>query len=183
MLDLIMIFLDVLLKIVKILNSEETPMQVGLGFALGAIMGLVPFFSIHNLVIFLLLCILNVSFRSGILAFIFFFPFGFLFSSIFNALGHWALIDLIALNTFWVDLYQVPYLIFTNWNNTVMLGSVIFSSLLFIPLFLGVMIFVKKYREDLKDKIINSSWYKVMSKSWIFSKVKKVWDLFGGEHA
>ena len=52
-------------SLVKSLHSEGTPGQVALGVALGACLGLTPLMTLHNLIIFAAIVLLNVSFAGA----------------------------------------------------------------------------------------------------------------------
>src|SRR5438270_3210721 len=90
-----------LLKLVRslfnTLHSDGSPGQIAAGVALGAALGLTPIANAHNLVVFLLLAVLNVSFAAGLLAWAVFVPLGFLLDPAFDRIGHWLLVDTQAL--------------------------------------------------------------------------------------
>src|SRR5688572_24729292 len=60
--------LKLLQSLVKTLHSDGTPTQIAAGVALGAALGLTPIANVHNVVIFVLLAVLNVSFGAGLCA-------------------------------------------------------------------------------------------------------------------
>ncbi len=68
--------LKLIQSIIKTLHSDGTPGQVAAGIALGAALGLTPLINVHNLVIFSLIVILNVSFGGGMLGWVLFVPLG-----------------------------------------------------------------------------------------------------------
>ena len=95
------------------------------GIALGAVFGLTPLMNLHNLVLFGLALILNVSMSGVFLGWVVFVPVGFALDPLFDAIGKGLLgadraprlLDL---------LYNVPVVPFTNFNNSVVLGSFVF---------------------------------------------------------
>jgi hypothetical protein len=76
-----MLFLKLLQQLVKALNSDGTPGQVAAGIALGAVFGLTPLMNLHNLVLFGLALILNVSMPGVFLGWMVFIPASFDVSS------------------------------------------------------------------------------------------------------
>src|SRR4029079_18153305 len=76
--------LKLIQSIIKTLHSAGTPGQVAAGMALGSALGLTPLMSLHNLVVFSLLVLLNVSFGGGMLGWMLFVPFGFLLDPVFD---------------------------------------------------------------------------------------------------
>ena len=61
-----MLWLKFLRKLFKILNGDIDPKQIAAGFAFGAIIGLTPVFSLHNLIVLLLICIIRINVSSVI---------------------------------------------------------------------------------------------------------------------
>ena len=58
--------LEILAKLVKILRSAASPNQIAAGFIIGMIIGLTPLWTLHNLILFVLLIILNVNIASAL---------------------------------------------------------------------------------------------------------------------
>src|SRR5688572_9583239 len=79
--------LKLIQSIIKTLHSEGTPGQVAAGMALGAALGLTPLVNVHNLIVFSLILLLNVSFGGGMLGWALFVPVGFLLDPLFHAIG------------------------------------------------------------------------------------------------
>ena len=62
-----MLILKLVRKFIKLLNSDASPQQMGAGFAFGAIIGLTPFFGLHNLFIWILIFVLKVNVSAAFL--------------------------------------------------------------------------------------------------------------------
>ena len=157
--------LKLLQSLVKTLHSEGTPTQIAAGIALGAALGLTPIANVHNLVILLLLAVLNVSFAAGMLAWGLFVPIGFMLDPLFDRLGRWLLVDTAALRPLWTAWDNLPGLALTNFNNTVVLGSVVIWLALALPIFVLSRLAVLRYRETLGARVRQSSFYKAVSAS------------------
>ena len=161
--------LKFLQSLAKTLHSEGTPTQIGLGVALGAALGLTPIANAHNLLVLLLLAVLNVSFGAGMLAWGIFVPVGFMLDPLFDRVGHWLLVDAAPLRPLWTTWDNTPVLALTNFNNTVVLGSVVFWLALFVPLWLASRLAVVRYRTTVGDRIRQSHFYKVLSASSLYN--------------
>lgn len=161
--------LKLLQSLVKTLHSDGTPTQIALGIALGSALGLTPIANAHNLVVVLLLAVLNVSFASGLLAWAVFVPIGFMLDPLFHRLGRWLLIDTPALRSLWTTMDNVPGLALSNFNNTVVLGSVVAWLALFIPLYFAARFGVVRYRETIGKKVMGSRIYKAFQASKLFN--------------
>lgn len=175
-----MFVLNFALKIMKLLNSEERPMQIGLGFALGSVIALTPFTSPHNLLIFLLICILNVSFSAALLAVVVMAPLGYVFDGAFDRLGHLLLIDLNGLTAFWTAFFNAPFVVFTRLNNTVVLGSLLGSLVLLAPIALLIAFLVRRYRSQWQAVILRSRFYRWFSMSRFYVWGAKAYNFVHG---
>ena len=159
----------ILRSLVRTLHSDGSPGQIAFGIALGAALGLTPIANAHNLVIVLLLAILNVSFAAGMFAWIAFVPIGFMLDPVFHGIGRWLLVDVEGLRPFWTTWDNVPGLALTNFNNTVVLGSVVAWLVLFVPLYFASRVGVTRYRATVGERVRNSRYYKLLEASQIYN--------------
>lgn len=156
-------------SLVKALHSEGTPGQVAAGIALGSFLGLTPLFSLHNAVVFGLIVILNVSFPAALLGWALFVPVGFLLDPLFDAIGRRLLLDTPALTPLWTTLYNTPVVPLTNFNNSIVLGSLVFSLVAFLPLYFGGRWAVARYRATIGERVRQSKWYKAVTASKLYN--------------
>lgn len=154
--------LKLLQSIVKTLHSEGTPGQVAAGIALGAALGLTPLLNLHNLVILAALVLLNVSFGGGMLGWALFVPVGFLLDPVFDRIGRALLLDTPSLTPLWTSLYNAPVWPYTNFNNSVVLGSVVSWLLLAIPIYFAAKFAVERYRATVGERVRHSRAYKAI---------------------
>ena len=151
--------LKFLQSLLKTLHSDGTPGQIAGGIALGAALGLTPLMNLHNAIVLVLLCIINVSFGAGILGMAIFAPIGFMLDPIFDRVGHWLLTDVTAFRPFFAWIEAQPILAFTNFTHTVVLGSVVGWLLLFVPIFVAAHYGVIHYRKSLGDWFMKTRIY------------------------
>lgn len=156
-------------SLVKTLHSDGSPAQIALGVALGAALGLTPIVNAHNLIVLLLLAVLNVSFAAGMLAWAVFVPIGFMLDPVFDRVGRMLLVDTASLRPVWTTWDNVPGLALTNFNNTVVLGSVVVWIALFIPIYFAARFGVIRYRATLGERIRNSRYYKFVEASQVYN--------------
>ena len=147
-----MLFLKLVQQLVKALNSEGTPGQVAAGIALGAVFGLTPLLNLHNLVLFGCALILNVSMAGVFLGWTVFVPVGFLLDPLFDAVGSRLLLAP-GLKGLWTALYNTPVVPFTNFNNTVVLGSFVVWVVAVLPIFFLARWGVARYRATLLERL------------------------------
>jgi uncharacterized protein (TIGR03546 family) len=161
--------LKLLRSLIKTLHSDGSPSQIAAGIALGAALGLTPIVNAHNIVVLLLLAVLNVSFAAGLLAWALFVPVGFMLDPLFDRLGRWLLVDVQALRPLWGWMDNVPGLALTNFNNTVVLGSVVGWLLLFVPIFFAARVGVVRYRATIGERVKQSRFYKSLQASQLYN--------------
>jgi len=162
------VILKLLQALVKALHSEGTPGQVAAGIALGAILGLTPLVNLHNLVVAALILMLNVSVPGAMLGWVAFTPLGFVLDALFDALGRRLLLETPALTPLWTGLANIPVVPLTNFNNTVVLGSLVFALLLFVPLYFGGRWAVRRYRETIGERVMQSRLYQAVAASRLY---------------
>ncbi len=163
-----MLFLKLLQSLVSTLNSEGTPRQIAAGFALGAALGLTPLMNLHNLVVLTVACLLNVSFGGFLLGWTITVPLGFALDPLFHRLGL-ALLEAPALSGLWTALYNAPGLPLTNFNNSVVLGSVVGWLVLWLPIYFLARWLVVKYREKVYARLKKSRFFQVVSASKLYN--------------
>jgi uncharacterized protein (TIGR03546 family) len=156
--------LKLLQSLIKALHSEGTPGQVAAGVALGSALGLTPLMNFHNLVIFTLIVILNVSFGGGMLGWALFVPVGFVLDPVFHRVGAGLLLAP-GLGPVWESMYNTPLLPYTNFNNTVVLGSVVGWLVLLVPIFLLSRYGVARYRATIGERVRRSKFYQAVTAS------------------
>jgi uncharacterized protein (TIGR03546 family) len=158
-------------SLVGALHSEGTPGQLAAGIALGSIIGLTPLRNVHNAIVFALLVLLNVSFAGGLLGWAVFVPIGFLLDPLFDWIGH-SLLLAPGLRGLWTSLYNTPIIPLTNFNNTVVLGSLVFALLFLVPLFFAARYGVTRYRATLGERVRQSQWYRAVMASKVYNVYK-----------
>jgi uncharacterized protein (TIGR03546 family) len=148
-----MAILKLIANIIKILQSEISPAQIAGGIVLGMILGLTPFWSLHNLIVILIVILVAVNISMMLLSFAFFSEVAYLLDPIFHSLGYYLLVKVPFLKPLWTAIVNSPILALSNLNNTVVLGSLLISLLLIIPIFLLAKQGVLLYRKHLAEKI------------------------------
>jgi uncharacterized protein (TIGR03546 family) len=169
--------LKLIQSLFKALHSEGTPGQLAAGLALGSILGLTPLFNLHNAVVFALIMLLNVSFAGAMLGWALFVPVGFLLDPAFDWVGRTLLLESPALRPLWTALYNAPVLPLTNFNNTIVLGSLVFALVAWLPLFFASRWGVVRYRATVAERVKRSALYRTV----VASKLYNLYRLFRPE--
>ena len=161
-----------ILNIIKILTDNTSPKQITWSLLLGLGLGLSPLFSLQFFLFLIILLFFNVQFS---LAFSSSFFFRLLFiplASTFHLIGNLVLTQP-AFRGIFTDLINIPLIPFTNFNNTIVMGSFIFW-LVTLPFFYLVFLnIVERYQEKIVSKIKKSKLYLFLKASFFVKWYEK----------
>jgi uncharacterized protein (TIGR03546 family) len=148
-----MFWLSFISDFFKALRSGQQPGQVSAGFSLGYLVGLMPFFSLQSVVLFILLIFLNANLAAGGVAILVAGFLAWLIDPLIHSIGYFILVEIPALQGLWETLYNMPVAPLTKFYNTVALGSLLFGLLTVWPIFWGMKKLVINYRERVEERI------------------------------
>jgi len=155
-------------KLIATLNSEGTPGQVGAGMALGTVFGLTPLFSLHNLLMVVLVLLFRVTVPAVMLGWFVAVPLGFAFDPLFDSLGQ-RLLETLALAPVWQSLTNAPVMALARLNNSVVLGSLVVWLLVAFPLYLLARWGVARYRATIYARLQRTKVFKAVQASKLYN--------------
>ena len=144
--------LRLLKDMVAALHGGSDPRHLAAGFALGAVLGLVPKGNLFAVVFLLLFFALRLNKGLALMSAAIFTPLGWLADRPAHAIGL-ALLKAPALAGLWTALYDAPIIPLTRFNNTVVLGNLVIGLVLFAPLYFFFIRFVAWYNANLAAKV------------------------------
>ena len=136
----------------KALAQDNTPNQMALGFALGLMIGLVPKGNLIAISLMVVLGAVRVNLGVGMLAALAASWTGILV----DPLTHWigsSLLKNDSLIPFWTDLARRPLAPWTQFNNTIVLGSLVLGLVLLVPAWLTTRPLFAKYTPDWSQRL------------------------------
>lgn len=154
-----------LFKFIKVIHSDRDPRQICLGFSLGMIMGLTPLLSAHNLIVLLAILFFRTNISAAILSWAVFSLIAFILDPLFHQFGLIILTKTEFLTGIWTVLYNAPFVPYTRFNNSIVMGSLIFSLMAFYPVYLGGLFIVVKYRETFMERFDKWKVFKIIKAS------------------
>ena len=157
-------------KLLKAMNSNAHPMQIGLAMALGMVVGLTPLLAPHNLLAVVLLLFLKLNFSGFTLSWAFFSGLAVILNPMFHSVGETILANPSMAETF-TTMYNDWFWRWLDFNNTVVMGSVVCCLVLLIPAAVLFSVLINLYRRKLQttfDKL------KVVK----FLKGTKLWSIY-----
>jgi len=150
-------------KLFLALNGNVKKEQVAAGVAWGLLLGLIPTGNIFFIVLFLI----SFFFRNNHGAKIFGLGVVKLLKPLIvysvDSLG-WTILHIDSLQPFFTKMYNTPFVPFTNFNNTLVMGGLAAGLILWIPAFLVFLAIIPFYRNRLAPKIRESEVLKKIAK-------------------
>ena len=171
--------IELIARLIKILNSESEPGQISLAFCFSMVAGLTPSLSPHNLVVLLVVLLLRVNLSAFILGWLFFSAVAYLLDPLFHLIGS-GLLRADALEGIWTGLYNMPILRLTRFNNTVVMGSLVFAFACFVPLYYLSNMLIGRYRDHLLARLRNTRWMTAVKATKLFSAYERLGSWGGG---
>ena len=165
--------INIIAKLLKVLNSETAPWQISAGFCLAMIAGLTPLWSPHNLVVLLLILMLRVNLTAALLGWGLFSAIAWMLDPFFHALGY-ACLTAPALKSLWTWLYNIPWLRLTGFYNSLVLGSLLAATTLFFPLLLLLNFLIRRYRDHWLTWVQKSRIAEIVKSTRVFSAYKSL---------
>lgn len=144
-----------IIKLLKVLNSETGPWQLAFGVSLGMILGLTPMLSMHNVIVLLLVLWCRVNLSLFLLSFGVFSGIAYILDPVFHQTG-FSVLNALSMIPLWTEWYNEALMRWTRFNNTVVMGSLVVSLLLFMPMTLLARLGVKYYRQRWQKRLENS---------------------------
>jgi uncharacterized protein (TIGR03546 family) len=141
--------LTMIAKLLAALNSQSSPRQIAVAIALGMIIGLTPFLSMHNILILFIAFIIRVNLSAFFLAVGLFSGFGLLTAPLFSSIGE-MLLNSPTMSAMWTGFYQVTLFKLSHLHHTLTLGSLVASLVLFVPMVLLCVYLIERYRHHMK---------------------------------
>ena len=155
------------------ITSETEPPQIAAGVALGFLIGLLPKATLTVQVLLVLVMALRVNAPMALLTILATSLLNPLFDHLTDPIGY-ALLSSQSLAPFWTRLYNTPVVPWTGFNQTVMLGGLIFGLALFAPVYITAKKGAVAYNARFKDKVMNSKIMKGLKGLWLLDWYFKV---------
>lgn len=157
-----------LANILKLLNSEAEPGQISLALCFSLVMGFSPLFSVYSLITLFLVLFIRVNFSAFLLGWGAFSLVGYAVDPLFHALGL-AILQAQSLESLFTAMYNIPLFRVMAFNNSLVMGSLVCSLLLFLPCFFGFRALIIRYRVDFLNWIEKIRLVQILKSSKLFS--------------
>ncbi len=171
--------LRMIANLLKVLNSEADPGQISLALCFSMVAGLTPFWSLHNVLVVLLVLFLRVNLSAFLLGLALFSGLAFLLDPLFHVMGL-AVLTAAPLEGLWTALYNSTLWRLERFNNSIVMGSLLFSLLFFAPVYYGANLAILRYREHVMQWILQTRIMQAFTASRLYSLYQSVSGWGGG---
>lgn len=134
-----------LARLLAVLNSETHPGQISLGFCFAMVAGFTPLMSLHNLLVLLLVLVIRVNLSAFLLGLPVCSGLAFGLDPLFHRVGL-AVLTNESLAGLWTSLYNSTLWRLEHFNNSIVMGSLLFSLCAFVPLYFLTNLAIRRYR-------------------------------------
>lgn len=167
-----MFALKMLKKIIVMFQSDISPDQIAWGFALGAILGLVPNL-LMKMILFVVIMLFRVNLTSALIGCALFSVVGFAIDPLLDKIGYILLVNIKFLKPFYTWLYNLPVIPFSKFNNTVVMGGLITGIALIVPNGILAKKALVYYRTNYRDKVAQWKLIKLLNTALNATKIIK----------
>jgi uncharacterized protein (TIGR03546 family) len=162
----------------QLLNSETGTNQLAAGLACGLILGFSPFLSIQTLVILFLVFFFRIQMGAAFLSAFFFKFVAYIFDPVADQLGR-AVLETESLRPLFTEMYNMPLVPMTRFNNSIVMGSMIVGLILVIPAFFVFRALILKYRATFVVRFKGTKIWKSFAATKIYAWYSKYQELYG----
>jgi len=142
-------------KLVIALNGNLKKSQIAAGAAWGVMLGLIPLSNPFGIVIFIFSFFFTHNHSAKIFGLAIVKILSIFILPALDALG-WQILHIDSLQPLFTAMYNMPFVPFTKFNNTIVMGGLIAGIVLWLPVFFLFMAFIPFYRNNIAPKIRES---------------------------
>jgi len=155
-------------KLILALNGNVSRSQIAAGFAWGLLLGLVPAGNAFWIALFLISFFFTHHHGAKISALAFLKILYPLFIYQIDILG-WYILHIDSLRPLFTNLYNMPFVPFTKFNNTLVMGGLTAGLALWLPVFIIFIVTIPLFRKYIGPKIRNFKIIQSIAKSPLLS--------------
>lgn len=157
-------------KLIVALNGNLAKSQIAAGFAWGLLLGLVPAGNVLWIVLFIVSFFFKSHRASKLLVLAIIKLLSAATAQAMDTVG-WEVLHVEALQPVFTTLYNMPFVPFTKFNNTLVAGGLVSGIVLWLPVFFLILLLVPLYRNKVAPKIRENKLVKAIKNVPILAKL------------
>ena len=159
-------------KFVIALNGNAEKSQIAAGFSWGLLLGLAPAGNFFWIVLFIISFFFRHNHGAKLLGMAIVKLFSPLLVMAVDFVG-WQFLNIEALQPAFTTMFNMPFVPFTKFNNTLVAGGLVGGLVLWLPSFFLFMALIPLYRKHVSEKIRNSKVFNGILKFPLFGFIEK----------
>lgn len=167
--------LDFLIKILKAINSNSHPGEIAHAVCCGMMLGFLP----KDNALWVLLTVFFVFLRINkvffVISTVLFSFLATLFDPLFDKIGYF-LLNIDFATPFFSMLLEIPFVVFTKFNNTIVFGALISSIVLYVPVYGIVRLWLRTWRTYLLPVVRKTKLVAIVSKIPLIKKLGALYE-------
>ncbi|MDR0301179.1 MAG: TIGR03546 family protein [Treponema sp.] len=160
-------------KLIAALNGNLNKSQIAAGVSWGVLLGLVPMSNPFGIVLFIFSFFFTHNHGAKIFGMAIVKILSMFILPALDILG-WEILHIESLQPLFTTMYNMPFVPFTKFNNTLVMGGLAAGLALWLPVFILFMVLIPLYRNRLAPKIRESKLVKKISTSPFLSFIDKM---------
>ena len=144
-----------IVKLLKSLNTNSHPGEIAHAVAIGMLLGFMPKTNVLWYLLFVFFLFVRVNKGAFLLTMLVASLLTRFFDPLFDSIGY-VVLTFSPLKPAYAALLDIPFVAFTKFNNTIVAGSITFSLILYIPVYIVIRIFTKSWRTHLAPTLARS---------------------------
>ncbi len=162
----------------KLLNSDTGLNQLAAGMACGVILGFSPILSIQALIVIFCCFFFRIQLGAAFVAAFFFKFIAYLVDPLSNLIGK-AILENPSLKGLFVQMYNMPFVPLTRFNNSIVMGSGVIGFILVIPLYFVFKSLILKYRKTVVARFQETKVWKAWKATAVYKWYTSYDNLYG----
>ena len=172
------LLLKQLFNLFKLLNSDTGENQLAAGVACGLILGFAPGFSLQTVLVIIILFFFRIQIGAALSCAFFFSIMAWVLDPVFNQVGQ-TVLEMSFLKGLFTTMYNLPIVPFTKFYNSVAMGALVISIILFPVIFVLSKLMIVKYRNTVIKKFEQTKFYKGLKATKFYKWYAKYDELYG----
>lgn len=169
--------LKTIVKLFSVLNANVNPGEIAHAFSCGILLGLMPKDNLLWWLVFIFILFIRINKPMYLIMAVIASTFSPVMDGLFDTVGY-AFLTIPQFSGFFAWLLEVPFVGFTKFNNSVLMGSLLCGLVLYLPMYILGRLLVSLWRKHITFWVRNSKLTKVVAKLPLLSKIA---GMVGGE--
>ncbi|WP_294428125.1 TIGR03546 family protein [uncultured Treponema sp.] len=169
--------IDKIVSLFKALNANVNPGEIAHAFSCGILLGFMPKNNLLWYIVFVFIFFIRINKPMYLIMVLIASTFAPVMDNLFDNVGY-ALLTVPSLADFFGMLLEIPFVAFTKFNNSVVIGSLIVGLILYIPMYALGRVLVFLWRKHIAQAIRHTKLAKTIAKLPLLSKIA---GMVGGE--